>query len=109
MNRMPRIDRHSVDADGVVKAAMLEAFLAALVAVRTQRLAGRQSRTSLDRCDRLDVVGDAGGDELGFVTMVLVLLEHIFNNGIGTFGAHIKQWYWYFRAPNNGCKAKVID
>jgi hypothetical protein len=23
MNRMPRIDRHSVDADGVVKAAML--------------------------------------------------------------------------------------
>jgi hypothetical protein len=40
MNRMPRIDRHSVDADGVVKAAMLEAFLAALVAVRTQRLQG---------------------------------------------------------------------
>jgi hypothetical protein len=30
--------------------------------------------------------------------MVLVLLEHIFNNGIGTFGV-----------PNNGCKAKVID
>jgi hypothetical protein len=26
MNRMPRIDRHSVDADGVLKAAMLEAF-----------------------------------------------------------------------------------
>jgi hypothetical protein len=31
---MPRIERHSIDADRVVVAAMLEAFLATFVAVR---------------------------------------------------------------------------
>jgi hypothetical protein len=37
INRMPRIGWHSIDSDRVVVAAMLEPFLAALVAMRAEK------------------------------------------------------------------------
>ena len=60
---MPRIDRHAIGADRVVVSAMLEAFLATLVTVRAQALQLAVPELDWIAAVRLDVIGDAGGDD----------------------------------------------
>jgi hypothetical protein len=64
IDRMARIERPTVEADRVVVAAMLEAFLAWLVAMRAQRL-----QLAIPELNRivvmwLDVIGDTRSDDL---------------------------------------------
>jgi hypothetical protein len=63
---MPRINRPAIDADRVVVAAMFEALLSALVAMRAQRL--KLAAPEFDRIVvvRLDVVSGASSDDTAF-------------------------------------------
>jgi hypothetical protein len=63
---VPRIDRHSIGADCVVVAAMLEALLPAFVAMRAQALQLASLEFHRIIVMRLDVVGDACSNDLAF-------------------------------------------
>jgi hypothetical protein len=63
---VPRIDRHSIGADCVVVAAMLEALLPAFVAMRAQALQLASLEFHRIVVMRLDVVGDACSNDLAF-------------------------------------------
>jgi hypothetical protein len=66
IDRMPRIERPSIGADRGVLAAMLEALLSTLVAVRAQRLHLAVPELHRIAAMWLDVIGDLGRDDLAF-------------------------------------------
>lgn len=66
MHWVARIERHSIDADCVVEAALLDAFLAALMAMCAQGLQFAAPEFDWIVMVRHDVIGDFGRDDAAF-------------------------------------------